>query len=58
MDYIFLSFFFYFAGILKMKSISGVIIEDLQKAYEKQEEMVEDVDNTGVESEEVAMEST
>lgn len=41
-----------------MKSITGVIIEDLQKAYEKQEEMVEDVDNTGVESEEVAMEST
>lgn len=45
-------------SILKMKSITGVIIEDLQKAYEKQEEMVEDVDSTGVENEEVAMEST
>lgn len=38
--------------------MAGVMIEDLQKAYEKQEEMVEDVDLTGVESEEVAMEST
>lgn len=41
-----------------MKSINGVHFEDLQKAYEKQEEnMVEDVDSTGGESEEVAMES-
>lgn len=44
-------------AILKLKSIGGVVLEDLQKAYEKQEEMIEDTDAT-VESEEVAMEST
>lgn len=46
-----------FAGILKMKSINNVMVEELQKAYEKQEEMPEDVDSTGAENEEVAMES-
>jgi len=46
-------------NILKLKSINGVMFEDLQKAYEKQEDnLVEDVDSTCVESEEVAMEST
>nr|QBH73935.1 interleukin enhancer binding factor [Essigella californica] len=44
-------------NILKLKSINGVLFEDLQKAYEKQEEMVEDTDTTA-ESEEVTMEST
>lgn len=39
-----------------MKSINGIVIEDLQKAYEKQEEMVEDIDSAVAESEEVAME--
>lgn len=34
------------------------MVDDLQKAYEKQEEVPEDVDSTGVENEEVAMEST
>jgi len=41
-----------------LKSINGIVFEDLQKAYEKQEEMVEDVDATSAENEEVAMEST
>lgn len=42
-----------------MKCVNGVLFDDLLKAYEKQEEnnMVEDVDSTGVESEEVVMES-
>lgn len=48
----------FYTAILKLRAIGGVPIEDLQKAYEKQEEMVEDVDSTGVENEEVAMEST
>lgn len=45
-----------FADILKLKSINGISFDDLQKAYEKQEEMVEDVDSAAGESEEVAME--
>lgn len=45
-------------NILKLKSINGIVFDDLQKAYEKQEEMVEDVDATSAENEEVAMEST
>lgn len=49
---------FYFSDILKLKSINSIVLEDLQKAYEKQEEMVEDVDSAGAENEEVAMEST
>jgi hypothetical protein len=49
---------FYFLDILKLKSINTIVLEDLQKAYEKQEEMVDDVDTTGAENEEVAMEST
>jgi len=40
-----------------MKSMNGIVLDDLQKAYEKQEETVEDVDSAGGESEEVAMES-
>ncbi|XP_025410113.1 interleukin enhancer-binding factor 2 homolog [Sipha flava] len=44
-------------NILKLKSINGIIFGDLQKAYVKQEGMVEEVDSTGAESEEVAMES-
>lgn len=46
-----------FADILKLKSINGIVLEDLQKAYEKQEEMAEDGDSAVGENEEVAMES-
>lgn len=48
----------FFSDILKLKSINGIVFEDLQKAYEKQEEMVDDVDATSAENEEVAMESS
>lgn len=48
----------YFTDILKLKSINGIVFDNLRKAYVKQEEMVEEVDSTGAESEEVAMEST
>jgi len=44
-------------NILKLKSINGIVLDDLQKAYEKQEEMAEDVDSVGAESEEVVMEN-
>jgi len=53
-----LIFNFFSSDILKLKSINGIVFDDLQKAYEKQEEMVEDVDATSAENEEVAMEST
>lgn len=48
----------FFSDILKLKSINGIVFEDLQKAYEKQEDMVEDLDATSAENEEVAMESS
>jgi len=42
---------------LKLKSINGIVLENLQKAYEKQEEMVEDADSAVGETEEVSMEN-
>ncbi|XP_050434242.1 interleukin enhancer-binding factor 2 homolog [Adelges cooleyi] len=43
-------------NILKLKAVGGITLGELQKAYEKQQEMVED-DSAAVECEEVAMES-
>lgn len=54
--FLFIEFFFFFIDILKLKTINSVIFDDLQKAYEKQDDL-EDSDLTNAESEEMAMDT-
>ncbi|XP_050526286.1 interleukin enhancer-binding factor 2 homolog [Daktulosphaira vitifoliae] len=44
-------------NILKLKSVNGINLGELQKGYEKQEETSEEADPAGGESEEVVMEN-
>jgi len=44
-----------FTDILKLKTVNGVVLDKLEKAYEKEEEMVEDADSAGGKSKEMSI---